>query len=64
MNSLNVLPAPCDTLVTKYHHHTAKVSDPPTDDRTIIAGEKSLCTASAPPMAAPATIGMMSELTV
>src|SRR5687767_14656037 len=64
MNSPNILPAPCDTLVTKYHHHTPSVTEPPRAATTITPAENPFCAASAPPIRAPATTGMIRELTV
>src|SRR5436190_23185619 len=64
MNSVNALPAPRETLVTKSHHHVLSNSDPAITERTTRGAERPLCTARAPPMNAPATTGMLRELTV
>src|SRR5688500_5252886 len=64
MNSPNTLPAPCETLVTKYHHHPTRTTEPPSVERMMGTGEYPLLHASAPPMRAPATIGITREKTV
>src|SRR5688572_11099908 len=64
MNSPNILPAPCETLVTTYHHQTARTTEPPRTDKTTSPAERTLRTASAPPKRPPPTIGMMREMTV